>query len=334
MSAGEISKPIFLYKRNLLLTILAATALFILEIYIGPGHYPARQVTEALIHGRGPAATVVLDIRLPRAIGAVLTGVILGISGLLLQVSLRNPLAEPYLLGVSGGASLGVMAALALAPSLGYMAMDIAGFIGALLAILLVILVGELTGYNVYSVILAGVAVGGMSASLAIIIYLAKLETHQLGILWIYGTLSLVGWSEALQLLVPALLALVYLAIYYSKFNLLLLGDEQAASMGVSPKALRRGMILVSTITVGMLTSYTGPIGFIGLMSPHIARMLVGSEVRRLSILTIPVAADLTLISDLLARNILPGEIPLGSMTALLGVPFFLYLLSRRPAET
>jgi iron complex transport system permease protein len=333
LSAMESSKHIFIYKRNLLLTILAAIALLMLEVYIGPGHYPARDVTQAILHGSGPASIAVLDIRLPRAIGAVLTGIILGVSGLLLQVSLRNPLAEPYLLGVSGGASLGVMAALALAPSLGYVAMDIAGFLGALLAILIVILVGELTGYNVYSVILAGVAVGGMSASLAIIIYLAKLETHQLGILWIYGTLSLIGWSESLQLTIPAFLAILYLALYYKKFNLLLLGDEQAASMGVSPKALRRGMILVSTITVGMLTSYTGPIGFIGLMSPHIARMLVGSEVKRLSVMTIPVAADLTLVSDLLARNILSGETPLGSMTALLVVPFFLYLLSRRPGE-
>ncbi|MCE4607012.1 MAG: iron ABC transporter permease [Desulfurococcales archaeon] len=324
------------YKRTLSITLLITLLLFVGEVYLGPIHYTPSQVTSALLHKTGKASTVVWDIRLPRAVGAILTGLVLGISGLLLQVALKNPLAEPYLLGVSGGATLGVIVSLATLPALGYIGMNIAGFIGAILAVSLVILVGELTGYNVYAVILAGVAVGGMTASLALVIFITLQGGRQLGMLWMYGTLSLVGWSEALQLLVPAALILLYLALYYRQLNLLLLGDEQALSMGVDPRSARRAMIIVSTITVGMLTTYTGPIGFIGLMSPHIARMLVGSEVKRLSILAIPVAISLTLLADLMARNLLPSgqEAPLGSMTALLGVPFFLYLLSRRPAET
>jgi len=333
---NENYSPVFQYKKTLALTILVSLLLFIGEVYLGPIHYSPSQITNAIVHRAGTASIVVWDIRIPRAIGAVLTGLILGMSGLLLQVALRNPLAEPYLLGVSGGATLGVIIALAILPALGYIAMNIAGFIGAVLAVGLVILVGELTGYNVYAVILAGVAVGGMTASLALVIFITLQGGRQLGILWMYGTLSLVGWSEVMQLLVPTALTLLYIALYYKQLNLLLLGDEQALSMGVNPRSSRRGMIIVSTITVGMLTTYTGPIGFIGLMSPHIARMLVGSEVKRLSILTMPVATSLTLLADLMARNLLPSgqEAPLGSMTALLGVPFFLYLLSRRPAET
>ncbi|MEB3756222.1 MAG: iron ABC transporter permease [Desulfurococcales archaeon] len=336
MPLNENYSPVFQYKKTLALTILVSLLLFIGEIYLGPIHYSPSQITNAIIHRAGTASIVVWDIRIPRAVGAVLTGLILGMSGLLLQVALRNPLAEPYLLGVSGGATLGVIIALATISTLGYIAMNIAGFIGAVLAVGLVILVGELTGYNVYAVILAGVAVGGMTASLALVIFITLQGGRQLGILWMYGTLSLVGWSEVMQLLVPTALTLLYIALYYKQLNLLLLGDEQALSMGVNPRSARRGMIIVSTITVGMLTTYTGPIGFIGLMSPHIARMLVGSEVKRLSILTMPVATSLTLLADLMARNILPSgqEAPLGSMTALLGVPFFLYLLSRRPAET
>ncbi|MCE4615113.1 MAG: iron ABC transporter permease [Desulfurococcales archaeon] len=329
--------PIFQYKKILALILLVTLLLFIGEVYLGPSHYSPSQVTNALLHKTGTVSIVVWDIRIPRAIGAILTGLILGMSGLLLQVALRNPLAEPYLLGVSGGATLGVIISLAILPTLGYIAMNIAGFIGAILAVSLVILVGELTGYNVYAVILAGVAVGGMTGSLALVIFITTLQGgRQLGMLWMYGTLSLVGWSEAIQLLVPTALTLLYIALYYKQLNLLLLGDEQAMSMGVNPRSARRGMIIVSTITVGMLTTYTGPIGFIGLMSPHIARMLVGSEVKRLSILTMPVAISLTLLADIMARNLLPSgqEAPLGSMTALLGVPFFLYLLSRRPAET
>ena len=336
MPFNENYSPVFQYKKTLALTILVSLLLFIGEVYLGPIHYSPSQITNAIVHRAGTASIVVWDIRIPRAIGAVLTGLILGMSGLLLQVALRNPLAEPYLLGVSGGATLGVIIALAILPALGYIAMNIAGFIGAVLAVGLVILVGELTGYNVYAVILAGVAVGGMTASLALVIFITLQGGRQLGILWMYGTLSLVGWSEVMQLLVPTALTLLYIALYYKQLNLLLLGDEQALSMGVNPRSSRRGMIIVSTITVGMLTTYTGPIGFIGLMSPHIARMLVGSEVKRLSILTMPVATSLTLLADLMARNLLPSgqEAPLGSMTALLGVPFFLYLLSRRPAET
>jgi iron complex transport system permease protein len=332
----EQYNPVSHYKKTLSLTILTTLLLFIGEVYLGPSHYTPSQVTQALLHQTGPASIVVWDIRFPRAVGAVLTGLILGISGLLLQVALRNPLAEPYLLGVSGGATLGVITALAILPTLGYLAMNIAGFIGALLAVGLVILVGELTGYNVYAVILAGVAVGGMTASLGLVVFMSLQGGRQLGLLWMYGTLSLVGWSEAVQLIAPTSLILLYIAVYYRQLNLLLLGDEQAMSMGVNPRTARRGMILISTITVGMLTTYTGPVGFIGLMSPHIARMLVGSEVKRLTILTAPVAVSLTLLADLLARNLLPSgsEAPLGSMTALLGVPFFLYLLSRRPAET
>ena len=336
MPLNENYSLVFQYKKTLTLTILVSLLLFIGEVYIGPIHYSPSQITNAIIHRAGTASIVVWDIRIPRAVGAVLTGLILGMSGLLLQVALRNPLAEPYLLGVSGGATLGVIIALATLPTLGYIAMNIAGFIGAVLAVGLVILVGELTGYNVYAVILAGVAVGGMTASLALVIFITLLENRQLGMLWLYGTLSLVGWDEAIQLLVPTALTLLYVSLYYKQLNLLLLGDEQALSMGVNPRLARRSMIIVSTITVGMLTAYTGPIGFIGLMSPHIARMLVGSEVKRLSILTMPVATSLTLLADLMARNLLPSgqEAPLGSMTALLGVPFFLYLLSRRPAET
>ncbi|MEB3825635.1 MAG: iron ABC transporter permease [Desulfurococcales archaeon] len=327
------------HKKRFIYTILffstASIAAFLLEVIIGPGRLGVSEALHAFFHREGTAYNIVWNIRIPRATAAVETGVILGLSGLILQVALKNPLAEPYLLGVSGGASLGVMASLALFPSLGYLWMNIAGFIGALVAIAAVLVIGEMTGYSVYAVILAGVAMSALTASLSIIIYLTMLSAHRFSMLWLYGTLSLIGWRELPVITLAAIVVAGYTWLLRGHINILLLGDEQAASMGVDPSTARRSLILVSAAATALLTSYAGPIGFIGLMSPHISRLLVGSETGRMVAATIPVSVFLTTVSDLMARTLVPqgGEAPLGAMTALLGVPFFMYLVTRRYGE-
>jgi iron complex transport system permease protein len=287
-----------------------------------------------LLGGDPAAATILWQLRLPRVLLALVAGAVLAVSGLSLQTLFGNPLAEPYTLGVASGAALGAAAVFTWAPplaGLGLPLATLAAFAGALAATALVVALGR-RGGTAAGLLLAGVAVALLcQAAILLLQYLSDAGGTLRMVRWMMGGLAIVGWREPLWLLPWLLVAVgVHLARRW-ELDLLLAGEEVASSRGVAVERLRLALLLVDSLAVAALVSVVGPIGFVGLMVPHMVRRLVGSEHAML----VPACAlgggAFLVLCDLLARTALaPAELPVGIVTALLGAPFFLWLLRRR----
>lgn len=288
--------------------------------------------------GEPSAATIFWQIRLPRALLAFLAGAALAVSGLGFQTLFRNPLAEPYTLGIASGAALGAVLALRVeswaAPGLPLLAT--ASFAGALAATALVVgLAVRREGVSTSTLLLAGVAVS-LSCS-AIILFLQYIsdstQTFRM-VRWMMGGLSVVGYREVLWLLPWVLGGSALFVFLRWDLNLLLTGEEIAASRGVDLSRLRLAILLAASLMIGALVAVAGPIGFVGLMVPHILRRLVGHDHLWLVPACFLGGGAFLVLCDLGARTVMaPAELPVGVLTALLGGPFFLWLLLRRSSR-
>jgi len=277
---------------------------------------------------------IVLGLRLPRVLLAMLVGAGLAAAGATFQALLRNPLAEPYILGISGGASVG--AVLVLASGLvaaGSWVLPLAAFAGALLAIGLVFRVATATGraLDVRVLLLAGVVVAAFfSACIAFVLSVSPARTVQSAVLWIMGSLAAASWQNVAITAVyttPALLVLLGLS---RSLNLLAIGDETAHYLGADVEGVKRVALTVAALVTAAGVAVAGVIGFVGLVVPHAIRLLVGSDNRALLPLSLLAGAAFLTAADLVARLALaPTEIPIGVVTAFVGVPFFLVLLRR-----
>ncbi|MEJ2085695.1 MAG: iron ABC transporter permease [Acidobacteriota bacterium] len=281
------------------------------------------------------AATIFWSLRLPRALLALLAGGTLAIAGLALQSLFRNPLAEPYTLGIASGAALGAVLSLQLESfgwTVSFPALAIASFIGAML-VSLAILGLAMSGYgrDVSTLLLAGIAISlSCSALILFVQYLADMTKTFRMVRWMMGGLAVVGYDEVLWLLPWALAGLGVLLLLRWDLNLLLTGEELAASRGVDLKRLRFGVLGTASAMVAAMVAVTGPIGFVGLIVPHILRRWIGQD----HLFLIPACflggGAFLAFCDLGSRTIMaPAELPVGVLTALLGGPFFLWLLSR-----
>lgn len=276
---------------------------------------------------------VLLGIRLPRLLLALAAGGALAVAGVALQTLFRNPLAEPYTLGVASGASLGAVLALQLgatASGLGLPAVGLAAFAGALAVTLVLLgLAGSRFGEESAGMLLAGVAVSlTCSAAILFIQYLSDWTKTFRMVRWMMGGLAVVGYSEVLWLLGPLVLGLTVLALERWELDLLLAGEELAASRGVDLRRLRLVVLGTVSVMVGAVVAVAGPIGFVGLIVPHLLRRWVGHG----HVLLVPAAflggAVFLALCDLAARRVMaPAELPVGVVTALLGGPFFLWAL-------
>lgn len=279
----------------------------------------------------GVADSIVWDFRTPRVLIAVIVGAGLAVAGATLQAVVRNPLADPYLLGVSSGASLAAVAAITLGSSaVAGLSVSAAAFVGAMGALLLVLLLGQRGGQLAPTrVILAGVAVSYLLASATSYLQLRAHPDELAGVLfWLLGSLSGASWD---QLGLPALcvcVCMMWLMAHRRDLNSVLLGDESAASLGINLRFFRLHMLMTAALLTGAVIAVAGGVGFIGLMIPHIARLLVGPD----HALMLPVSAILgglcLAMVDIISRTIeSPMELPLGIFTAILGAPFLLWLL-------
>jgi iron complex transport system permease protein len=283
--------------------------------------------------------TIILEIRLPRVVLAIIAGAGLAASGVAMQGVLKNPLVSPYILGISSAAGFGAALAIALGIGVvtqygGYMVVANA-FIFSILAMLMVYGIARLRGVTPESVILAGVAVGYLfSAMLSLIQFIAPEHAAVRAVVfWLLGGLSTATWENMLVILPIVLVAIALIMRYSWDMNVMSLGEEVAMSIGVNSRQVLLICMALATLATASIVSFTGVIGFICLVSPHIARMMIGSDHRFLLPCSIVLGACLLLCSDTLARLVLmPSEVPVGIVTALIGVPFFLYLLlsSRR----
>lgn len=283
-----------------------------------------------------PESVIVWDLRFPRALLAAAVGAALSVAGALMQGFLRNPLAEPYVLGVSAGASVGAALAIMVLSGAGWLSglffTPIFALAGAILAVVLVYLLAR-SGHRVpvVTLLLSGIALNTvLSALLSFLIYFSQRNLQAL-IYWLMGSFSGRGWLQVAAVL-PYLVVGAIMAIWLARdLNALSLGEDAAATLGVNVERVKLLLLFASTLLTAGAVAVSGIIGFIGLLVPHVTRILLGPDHR----LLIPAAAiwgaAFLVLADLLARTILPtAEMPVGIITSLCGGPFFLFLLRRK----
>ncbi len=282
------------------------------------------------------AYAIVWEIRLPRAVLAAVVGAGLAATGVAVQAMVRNALADPFVLGISSGASVGANAVLMLGAfaSLGVWALSASAFAAALVAMVLVYLTARTAhGLTPLRLVLTGTAMSyGFSALTALMVFAAaRGEAARSAMMWLLGSLGGATWGSVPIAAVTVLAGLGYLTCAAGRLDALAMGDETAASLGVDPDRLRRELFVVTAAVTGTVVAVSGAIGFVGLMVPHLVRMLVGAGHRRV-LLVAPFAGALLLVwVDIVSRTLLaPAELPVGVVTAALGVPCFLLLMRRR----
>lgn len=277
------------------------------------------------------AETIILELRLPRVLTAMITGVALALAGATFQGLLRNPLADPYVLGTASGAALGAAVGLLIPVQLALLGlglMHLLAFAGALLAVAVVYRLSRLGELNsLTSVLLTGYAVGSLlAAGLAMTMYLSGSHLRQI-FFYLLGSFSLSSWQELLVGLPVIALGTVVILGRARSLNALLLGEETAAHLGLNVSRERLLLLSAATLVTAAAVAMSGLIGFVGLVVPHLVRLLVGPNARLLLPLSALFGASFLAFADLFAR--MPGELPVGIVTAVIGAPFFLYLLRR-----
>jgi iron complex transport system permease protein len=323
----------------------------VVSLGTGPVPIPAGDVVDLLIHGEGELETVtsadgqVLDrraamvivrnLRPPRILLAVLVGASLALSGAVMQGFFQNPMADPYIIGISSGAALGATLALTMSVSFwfaGLHATSLFAFVGALSVTLIVYTVSLRAGrVPATLLLLTGVAVGSMAAAATSFIMLSGDDTLHSVLYWILGSFSAGRWEHVHMVWPSLLVTALVLQVYARDLNVLLQGEENAQYLGVDVERLKRIFLVLTALLTAAAVSVSGIIGFVGLIVPHMMRLLVGPDHRVLFPASLLGGAILMVSADMLARTLLaPAEVPVGIVTALLGCPFFLYLLSRR----
>jgi len=321
--------------RPYLFSLLVLGTALALSLAIGSVFLSPSQLWEALI-GRGTETsdTILWAIRFPRTALIALTGMALGGSGATYQGLFRNPLADPFLIGVASGAGLGAIFAMSIHwpyTVLGLSMVPAAAFVAGLLTVFLVYTLARVGGsVPVTNLILSGVAVSAFATSVTS--YLMLRSTGQLreAIGWLLGGVSLSSWDVILALVPYIAIGLIILTLSGSALNLLQFGDDQAAQMGLDVRRAKIIIIVAASFVTAAAVSFAGIIGFVGLIVPHIVRIWWGADYRRIVPLSILGGAIVLLIADVLARIVIaPQELPLGIITALAGAPFFLWVLQR-----
>ncbi len=278
---------------------------------------------------------ILLELRLPRIVLGVLSGMMLAGAGLVLQGLFRNPLMDPFILGVSGGGALGAGLAILLGIEwrlLGLSSVTLLAFGGALAVVVLVYQLGHYRGsLMIDRLLLAGVAISALCSALLSLVLVLKGKGLDQVVYWIMGSLTGRAWPDVITLIPFAILGLPLLLVSLHGLNLMQTGDETARSLGLRPARLQVQLILAATLLSSAVVSVCGVIGFIGLMTPHMARLFLrSSDFRILLLPTLILGGLLLLLADALSRNLLASqEIPVGIFTALLGVPFFLAQLRK-----
>jgi len=336
------ARPLFLLLGFLLLLVVW------LSLALGPVSLPLGDTLRALAHmvglpvsadGLGQAELIVGQIRLPRTLLGIATGGVLALAGVAMQGLFRNPLADPGLIGVSSGAALGAAIAIVFGASIGGLPeafapylLSACAFAGGLLVTALVYRLGRHNGQtSVATMLLAGIALTALAGALiGLFTYLADDATLRTLTFWNLGSLNGASYPRLWPLLLITLLVACWLPRRVNALNALLLGESEARHLGFDVERLKVELILCTALGVGAAVAAAGMIGFIGLVVPHLLRLIVGPDHRVLLPASMFGGAILLLLADLIARLALaPAELPIGIVTALIGAPFFLYLLIR-----
>lgn len=318
--------------------LLSALWLIVALISIFTGTYEIGPI-EAVINPDELSKTIFLNIRIPRVLMATLAGGALALCGAALQALFRNPLASPFTLGISGGASLGALIAIRLglgAGILGFSMVSISAFVFSILTMLFVYSVSRVGGVVATGrLLLAGVVANFLYSAVVMFIQFFSNFTESLQTMrWIMGSLDVVGFDTVLKTLIFTVPGCLILLLSAKDMNLFGLGDDVASSLGVNVKRLEKKIYFATSLAAGSVISVTGPIGFVGLIIPHILRMMLGVDNRIILPCSFLLGASFLTAADTVSRTVIsPVEIPVGIITAALGGVFFLWLLIRTKKE-
>jgi iron complex transport system permease protein len=331
-----LRSPLSLQRTVVVLAGLSGLLLCVAVIGLSVGSVPISfgDVLKSFIHAHAvddATRAIIREIRLPRLLLAMLVGAGLSIAGVVFQALLRNPLAEPYILGISSGGTVGAILAISVGLGVGVFTTPLASFIGSALVMLLVYSLAHRHGQlDTNALLLGGVVVGAFFNAVVLLIIAVFNQELRNAFLWLMGNFSAANF-ESLTVVGPlVLLASVFLLLQAKKYNLIATGDEPALQLGVDVPTIKRLSYLCASLITGLVVSLSGVIGFVGLVIPHICRMLFGPDHRLLLPSSMLLGASFMIVADMIARTILsPTEIPVGAVTAAIGAPLFVYLLRR-----
>ncbi len=329
-------------KRNATLTLLGVlAAIMLVSTLFGAASVAPKDVMTAMLNGTlglfggdKTVNTVIWDVRVPRIILAALVGLLLSTSGVILQGILRNPLADPYILGVSAGGSIGAMLSFLFGRDvffLGFRTTPLIAFAFSLAAVFIVYRLSHVAGRSSpETLVLAGVAVSSFAASVLALMIIVSGDLRSI-YFWMLGSLQDASWADVLTVAPYAAIGIIAAYFYSKDLNALLLGDDMALTLGVDVKAVRIFLLVIASLMAAAAVSVCGLVGFVGLIVPHFVRLAVGPNHR----LLVPIAGVsgmiLMVAADIVARTALaPTEIPIGVIMSLIGAPFFIYILRRR----
>ncbi len=319
----------FLFLTTLLLVLTLIVALFALSI--GSVNISVKDIITSFFNSKNSTVhQIIFDIRLPRILFAFAIGGGLSVAGAVFQAMLLNPLAEPYILGISSGGSFGAVLSFLLGIS--FWGTQLFAFAGALIVILLVFSLGRRFGEIEPDVLLlSGVMIGAFFAAGILLMTTMLDNSLRMAVLWLIGSLSFASNQTLIYVLPITFITVILLTLNAQKYNVISLGSESAKQLGINTKLVMNETYILTSIMVGSIVSVSGIIGFVGLIIPHISRMILGQDYRLIIPSSFFIGAMFLIIADTIARTIIsPSEIPVGAVTALIGAPVFIYLLRKR----
>lgn len=334
-----MKKNLFLSLSCVVLLALMVYAVTLGSVYIEP-ELILRSILEWIKYGMDGVTCddsirfIIFEVRLPRIILAVLTGSLLSMAGAVYQAIFQNPMADPYVIGISSGAAFGATIAIIFLPPmmlLGNSIVSLAAFLSAILTSILVYFISKTKrGVDTFSLLLTGVVISTVLSSFISLMMLAHQDEAMKIITWTMGSFNAKSWNHVLTILIPTVIG-IFFTIYHGKdLNVLVMGEEEAMSMGLDTKRLKRNMLLICALLTSIAVSVSGIIGFVGLIVPHFIRLIFGSEHKFLLKASFVFGAIFMLLSDTIARSLISGfEVPVGIITSLIGGPLFLILLVR-----
>lgn len=334
-----MKKNLFLSLSCVVLLALMVYAVTLGSVYIEP-ELILRSILEWIKYGMDGVTCddsirfIIFEVRLPRIILAVLTGSLLSMAGAVYQAIFQNPMADPYVIGISSGAAFGATIAIIFLPPmmlLGNSIVSLAAFLSAILTSILVYFISKTKrGVDTFSLLLTGVVISTALSSFISLMMLAHQDEAMKIITWTMGSFNAKSWNHVLTILIPTVIG-IFFTIYHGKdLNVLVMGEEEAMTMGLDTKRLKRNMLLICALLTSIAVSVSGIIGFVGLIVPHFIRLIFGSEHKFLLKASFVFGAIFMLLSDTIARSLIGGfEIPVGIITSLIGGPLFLILLVR-----
>ena len=334
-----MKKNLFLSLSCVVLLALMVYAVTLGSVYIEP-ELILRSILEWIKYGMDGVTCddsirfIIFEVRLPRIILAVLTGSLLSMAGAVYQAIFQNPMADPYVIGISSGAAFGATIAIIFLPPmmlLGNSIVSLAAFLSAILTSILVYFISKTKrGVDTFSLLLTGVVISTVLSSFISLIMLAHQDEAMKIMTWTMGSFNAKSWNHVITILIPTVIG-IFFTIYHGKdLNVLVMGEEEAMTMGLDTKRLKRNMLLICALLTSIAVSVSGIIGFVGLIVPHFIRLIFGSEHKFLLKASFVFGAIFMLLSDTIARSLISGfEVPVGIITSLIGGPLFLILLVR-----